>query len=88
MRVSAWTAAGERSAGDGSAARAARGWTGARCGPGRLRRDERGTTAIEYALLGSMVAVGCIAALYAFADSRDGLWTRVAGLLVAAMGGP
>ncbi|MCS6781016.1 MAG: hypothetical protein NZ555_15095 [Geminicoccaceae bacterium] len=54
----------------------------------RLRDERRASTATEYALLGSLVAVGCIAALYAFADSRDGLWTRVAGLLVAAMGGP
>jgi Flp pilus assembly pilin Flp len=54
----------------------------------RLLADRRASTAIEYALLGSLVAVGCIAALYAFADSRDGMWTRLAGLLVAAMGGP
>lgn len=49
--------------------------------------DRRAATAIEYALLGSLVAVGCIAALLAFADSRDGMWTRMAELLVAAMGG-
>jgi|DewCreStandDraft_4_1066084.scaffolds.fasta_scaffold00080_144 Flp pilus assembly pilin Flp len=53
----------------------------------RLLDDRRAATAIEYALLGSLVAVGCIAALLAFADSRDGLWTRAAELLVAAMGG-
>lgn len=55
---------------------------------GALREDRRATTAIEYALLGSLLAVGCIVALRAFADSRDGMWTRMAGLLVSAMGGP
>lgn len=52
-----------------------------------LLRDRQAATAIEYALLGSLVAVGCITALIAFADSRDGMWTQMAGLLVAAMGG-
>lgn len=55
----------------------------------RLRDDRQGTTAIEYALLGSLVAVGCIVALHAFGDSRDGMWTHMAELLIAAMsGGP
>lgn len=53
----------------------------------RFLDDRRAATAIEYALLGSLVAVGCIGALLAFADSRDGMWTRMAELLVAAMGG-
>ncbi|BCX19605.1 MAG: hypothetical protein KatS3mg117_3287 [Geminicoccaceae bacterium] len=54
----------------------------------RLLADRRGSTAVEYALLGSLVAVGCIAAILAFASSRDGLWTRVATDIVGAMGGP
>jgi Flp pilus assembly pilin Flp len=54
----------------------------------RLLVDRRASTAIEYALLGSLVAVGCITALVAFGSSRDGLWTRMADLLVGAMGGP
>ncbi len=53
----------------------------------RLLDDRRAATAVEYALLGSLVAVGCIAALLAFGDSRDGMWTRMAEHLVAAMGG-
>lgn len=83
MRASAWTSAGGRAAGWIAAGRSGAGRIAT-----RLRDDRGGSTAIEYALLGSLVAVGCIAALYAFADSRDGMWTRVAGLLVAAMGGP
>jgi Flp pilus assembly pilin Flp len=56
-------------------------------GLGRLGGDERGATAIEYTLLGSLVAVGCIAAMSAFGAGADSMWADVAATIVAALGG-
>lgn len=54
---------------------------------GRLGGDERGATAIEYTLLGSLVAVGAIAAMTAFGAGADSMWAYVASTIVAALGG-
>lgn len=54
---------------------------------GRLGGDERGATAIEYTLLGSLVAVGCIAAISAFGAGADAMWAYVAATIVAALTG-
>lgn len=43
-------------------------------------RDERGTTAIEYALIGTLVGVACIAAFQRFAAVTNVLYTVIAGL--------
>ncbi len=40
-------------------------------------RDESGTTAIEYGLIASLVAVAIIGALIALGESLDGLHTAV-----------
>lgn len=53
----------------------------------RLLGDARGSTAIEYALLGSLVAVGCIAAMAAFGAGADSMWDHVSSTIVEALGG-
>lgn len=45
-----------------------------------LRDDESGTTAIEYALIGTLVGVACIAAFSRFAEVTSVLYTVIAGL--------
>jgi Flp pilus assembly pilin Flp len=44
-----------------------------------VRRDDRGITATEYALLLAFVAVGLIAVLKAFTTALNGLFTSVEG---------
>ncbi|MCS6879465.1 MAG: hypothetical protein N2038_14005 [Geminicoccaceae bacterium] len=56
--------------------------------PRRFLASTRGSVAVEYALVGSLVAVGCAAALFLFADAADGLWRFVAERLVPALAGP
>lgn len=60
-------------------------WLQVRCAG--LGGDERGATAIEYALLGSLVAVGCITAMAAFGAGADSMWAFVSTTIVAALGG-
>lgn len=42
-----------------------------------LVRDERGATSIEYALIATLVSIGCIAGLMNFAESMDVLYLIV-----------
>lgn len=42
-----------------------------------LSRDERGTTAIEYALLAALVAILCIAGLQALGGGTGGLYGQL-----------
>lgn len=58
-----------------------------RAGLRRLLGEERGATAIEYTLLGSLVAVGCIAAMAAFGAGADSMWSEVSSTIVEALGG-
>jgi pilus assembly protein Flp/PilA len=51
----------------------------------RLLADERGATALEYALVGSLVAILAIAGLQALSDSTVGLYDRL-DLVQAAIG--
>jgi pilus assembly protein Flp/PilA len=44
----------------------------------RLMRDERGTTAIEYAILASGIAVAIVASIMNLGDTVKGLFTSVA----------
>ena len=39
--------------------------------------DEQGSTAIEYGLIGALVAVAIIASLQNFAGSSNSMWNRV-----------
>ena len=65
------------------------------CGSGGRQRpglagDERGSTAIEYALLASVVAITAIAGLRAFASGAGGLFgtmDRISQAIRAAVGG-
>ena len=50
--------------------------------------DRRGAVAIEYALLGSMVAIIAIGSLVLLSDSATGLWGTVGGEVGAAIGEP
>jgi Flp pilus assembly pilin Flp len=53
-----------------------------------MRADRRGAVAIEYALLGSMVAIIAIGSLVLLSDSATGLWGTVGDEVGAAIGGP
>ncbi len=44
---------------------------------GRLLRDNRGTTAIEYGLIAALVVLGAFAGLRNFADVTVNMWTNV-----------
>jgi Flp pilus assembly pilin Flp len=45
-----------------------------------LLRDERGATSIEYALVGTLVAVACIVAFQRFAGVTNVLYTIISGI--------
>ena len=49
----------------------------------RLRRDERGATAIEYGLLAAMIAIAMLAAISRLGFTLTGVFERIA----AALGG-
>lgn len=51
---------------------------------GSFLRDESGATAIEYSLIGALVAVACIVALEALGASLTGMFTGIGGKLDAA----
>lgn len=42
--------------------------------------DEAGTTAIEYALIGTLVGVGCVAAFRQFSGATAVLYAVIAGI--------
>ncbi len=44
---------------------------------GKLLRDERGATSIEYALIGTLVSVALITALTNFSESMGVLYTII-----------
>ncbi len=44
---------------------------------GKLFGDVRGATAVEYGLILSLVVLGSMAALIAFAHASTGLWNNV-----------
>lgn len=43
-------------------------------------RDEQGSTSIEYALIGTLIAVACIVAFQRFAGVTNVLYTIIAGI--------
>jgi pilus assembly protein Flp/PilA len=47
-------------------------------------RDEEGVTAIEYGLLAALIAVAIITAVQLVGTDLSGLFTKIAGKLVAA----
>lgn len=52
----------------------------------RLRRDERGATAIEYGLIVALIALGMIGGLSALGGGAGGLWTRIGDNVATATG--
>ena len=51
----------------------------------RLRRDDRGATAIEYGLLASLIAVAAISGMTALGGGSGGMWGKIEGYVTAAM---
>ena len=47
----------------------------------RLRKDEKGATAVEYGLMVGLIAVAIIAAVVTLGDELKGLFTEVGGEL-------
>jgi pilus assembly protein Flp/PilA len=58
-------------------------WTALRTTGARLKADRRGTTAIEYALIASLVAVAATGGMLAFGLSLQLLLNTVSGEVVA-----
>ena len=52
---------------------------------GRFVRDKAGATAIEYALIASLIAVACIGAFNLLGNSSTGSWGGMANKVVTAM---
>lgn len=50
---------------------------------GRLLQDAAGVTAIEYALLGSLIAAVIAGAVSALGTAVDGLWTLVSNAVAS-----
>lgn len=44
---------------------------------GRIVRDERGATAIEYGLIVSLIVIAMVGALNTLADTTTGMWNDV-----------
>lgn len=51
----------------------------------RLLADESGSTAIQYALIATLVSIGIIAGLTAFAGSASDLWNGIATTILGAL---
>ena len=53
----------------------------------RLRRDEKGATAVEYGLMVGLIAVAIIVAVTTLGDELTGLFESVSGSIGGAGGG-
>lgn len=51
----------------------------------KLRRDERGATAIEYGLIAALIAITCVGAFSAMGGGSNGMWTQINTKITAAM---
>lgn len=49
--------------------------------------DQRGGTAVEYGLIGGLIAVAVITSIGLFGNGVDGMWDRMQSALVAELGG-
>ena len=52
---------------------------------GRLLRDSRGATAVEYGLIVALVVIAIIGAISGVADENTGLWALVTDNVTAVM---
>lgn len=48
-------------------------------------QDEDGVTAIEYALLGSLIAIGAVVGIATVGDRVKGMWKVISVAVIAAM---
>ena len=55
--------------------------------PNRLQflEDEGGATAIEYALMASLVAIMCIVAMTAFGNNSVAMWNTLTAAITASL---
>ena len=53
----------------------------------RFRRCERGSTAIEYALIGAIVVLGMMSGLVALGDTERGAWGSLGDEIVRGFNG-
>lgn len=53
----------------------------------RFVSDEQGTTAIEYAMIASLVSVAILTALYALSDGTTNMFTYIADNVLPALKG-
>ena len=51
----------------------------------RLRRDQRGATAVEYGLLIALMALAALAAINSLADETIGMWDYVSSNVTAVL---
>jgi pilus assembly protein Flp/PilA len=51
----------------------------------RFARDDSGTTAIEYCLIASLIAVACITAFRQLGTTNTGVWAEISNKITAAM---
>jgi pilus assembly protein Flp/PilA len=51
---------------------------------GRIVRDERGATAIEYGLIVSLIVIAMVGALNVLADTTTGMWNDVSNNVSAS----
>ena len=51
---------------------------------GRIVRDERGATAIEYGLIVSLIIIAMVGALNTLGDSTTGMWNDVSNEVSAS----
>ena len=54
----------------------------------RFARDQRGTTAIEYGLIATLIAVGALGGMMALGGGVSGSWGDSAQRITDAMNGP
>ena len=54
----------------------------------RLRKDIRGTSAVEYGIICVMIGVGLVAAVKGVADENGRMWNTVTSKSAAAMANP
>lgn len=54
----------------------------------KLRRDERGATAIEYGLIVALLAVACIGAFNTLGGGAGGMWDVIQTKVTTAMQPP
>ena len=53
----------------------------------KIGNDQRGGTAVEYALIASLVVIACVGAFKAVADENTNMWSIVSSKVTSSMSG-